>query len=160
MAQAQSCLINGRVFLESPREFKFRAGFCFSGSARDLVTRQICSRPNSAEISHPMTASPGKAGRFLAMGFIALAVLPYLQTLHHDFVNYDDNLYVTENPHVLSGLSWHGIVWAFTTLRSGNWHPLTWLSHMLDVTIWDGWAGGHHLTSVVLHAADACLLFS
>ena len=106
-----------------------------------------------------MTASLGKATRLLAIGVIALAVLPYLQTLHHDFINYDDNLYVTENPHVLSGLTWHGIVWAFTTLRSGNWHPLTWLSHMLDVTIWDGWAGGHHLTNVVLHAANARLLF-
>ncbi len=104
----------------------------------------------------------GHASRVTAMIgalLFALAVLPYLQALRHDFINYDDNLYVTENPHVLHGLNWKGIVWAFTTLKSGNWHPLTWLSHMLDVTMWDGWAGGHHLTSVLLHGVNTLLLF-
>ncbi len=90
---------------------------------------------------------------------IALAVLPYLQTLSHDFINYDDNLYVTENHHVQQGLTLPAISWAFTTFKGGNWHPLTWLSHMLDINIWDGWPGGHHLTNVALHAANTLLLF-
>jgi predicted negative regulator of RcsB-dependent stress response len=97
--------------------------------------------------------------KLLGAVLTALAIVPYLQTLGHDFVNYDDNLYVTENPHVLHGLTWHGLAWAFTTFKSGNWHPLTWISHMLDVAVWDGWAGGHHLTNVVLHAANTFLLF-
>jgi len=98
--------------------------------------------------------------RLLAMAaLIALAALPYLQTFGHDFVNYDDNFYVTENPHVQPGLGWHGVTWAFTTFQGGNWHPLTWLSHMLDETIWGNWAGGHHFTNVVLHAANTLLLF-
>ena len=91
---------------------------------------------------------------------IGLAALPYLQTLSHDFVNYDDNFYVTENPHVQPGLKWHGVTWAFTTFKGGNWHPLTWLSHMLDETIWGNHAGGHHFTSVVLHAANTLLVFA
>ena len=55
---------------------------------------------------------------------ITLAILPYLQTLGHDFVNYDDNLYVSENPHVQQGLTFHSIAWAFTTAKGGNWHPV------------------------------------
>src|SRR3972149_914575 len=66
-------------------------------------------------------------------GFLLLAVLiVFGQTLRYDFVNYDDHLYVYENPQVTHGLTAQGIAWAFTTNHASNWHPLTWLSHMLD----------------------------
>ena len=65
---------------------------------------------------------------------VALAILPYLQTLGHDFVCYDDEFYVVENPHVRPGVTMPGIAWAFTTSSGGNWHPLTWVSHMLDTS--------------------------
>ncbi len=81
------------------------------------------------------------------------------QTLGHDFVNYDDSLYVYDNPLVAQGLTLPGIAWAFATSHSAYWHPLTWLSHMLDCQLWGLNAGGHHLTNVVLHAANAVLLF-
>ena len=89
---------------------------------------------------------------------IALAILPYWQTLRHDFV-YDDYFYVVGNPYVQQGLTWPGIAWAFTTSRGGNWHPVTWLSHMLDVSVWGSEPAAHHLTNVILHAANTLLLF-
>jgi Flp pilus assembly protein TadD len=80
-------------------------------------------------------------------------------TVNNGFVNLDDPLYVYENAHVLSGITWHGIGWAFTNLDAGFWHPLTWLSLMLDCQMFGLWAGGHHLVSLVLHAASTLVLF-
>jgi tetratricopeptide (TPR) repeat protein len=74
-------------------------------------------------------------------------------------VNFDDNTYVLDNPKVVNGLTRSGIIWAFTHFHSGNWHPLTSLSHMLDCQLYRLNAGGHHLTSVLLHAVVAILLF-
>ena len=81
------------------------------------------------------------------------------QTLHHDFVNFDDDKYVYENAVIKRGLSLDGLVWAFTHLHLHNWHPLTTLSNMLDCQLYGLNAGGHHLTNVLLHAAVAMLLF-
>ncbi|HEY5043831.1 MAG TPA: tetratricopeptide repeat protein [Verrucomicrobiae bacterium] len=93
----------------------------------------------------------------LALGLVTL--LLYLPVLHHGFVEYDDQQYVTDNPLVQAGLTWRGFIWAFG-FHAGNWHPLAWLSHMLDCQIYGAWAGGHHLTSVLLHVASTLLLFS
>ena len=89
---------------------------------------------------------------------VALATLPYLQTLRHDFV-YDDYPYVVGNAYVQQGLTWPGIAWAFTTFRAGNWHPVTWLSHLLDISVWGMKPAGHHFTNLMLHAANTLLLF-
>jgi len=75
------------------------------------------------------------------------------------FLNYDDNLYVTANPAVRSGLSGDTVKWAFTTLYAGNWHPVTWLSHALDATLHGDNPAGHHLTSLIIHVANTVLLF-
>jgi tetratricopeptide (TPR) repeat protein len=92
--------------------------------------------------------------------FLALMVwFVFGQTLHHKFVNYDDDVYVYENPMVIQGLTWHGAVWAFTHKHDVNWHPLTTLSHMLDCQIDGLHPGGHHLTNVLLHMAAVILLF-
>lgn len=102
-------------------------------------------------------------GRWLALGicfFLAALVWgDFGQTLHFGFVNFDDDVYVYKNPHVAGGLNWNGIVWAFTHVHSSNWHPLTWLSHMLDCQLYGLNPGGHHLTNILLHAATAILLF-
>jgi protein O-mannosyl-transferase len=90
---------------------------------------------------------------------VTLATLPYFRTLGHDFVCYDDIFYVVENPHVGPGLTIPGIAWAFTTFSGGNWHPVTWLSHMLDASLWGLKPAGHHLTNLILHAANTLLLF-
>jgi len=83
----------------------------------------------------------------------------FLPSLRNDFVNYDDPEYVTDNPHVQSGLSWEGIRWAFATNAASNWHPMTWLSHMADCQFFGKKSWGHHLTSVILHALNTGLLF-
>jgi len=104
---------------------------------------------------------PGSSVRriFPALCLVALIAGVYGQVFRHEFLALDDGQYVTENTHVLPGLGWTGLGWAFTTFHTGNWHPLAWLSHMLDVELFGLWAGGHHLMNVALHAVNAVLLF-
>ena len=93
--------------------------------------------------------------------FLLLAIVAVFgQTARYDFTDCDDNQYVTENPQVMGGVSVEGVVWAFTRSHASNWHPLTWLSHMLDCEFYGlEHPGGHHLTNVILHAANTILLF-
>jgi protein O-mannosyl-transferase len=101
--------------------------------------------------------------RSLAIISSALAVLVvalYLPALRNGFINYDDPDYVTHNSHVLRGLNWENMKWSFGTNNpAANWHPLTWLSHMLDVQLFGLAPWGHHLVNVLLMAADVVLLF-
>ena len=90
---------------------------------------------------------------------VAITWLVFGQTLRYDFVNYDDNEYVYANPNITHGLTIHGIIHAFSRTHSGNWHPLTTLSHMLDCRLWGLRAGGHHFTNVLLHTIAVVLLF-
>ena len=90
---------------------------------------------------------------------VAACLLVFAQTGSFDFINIDDRAYVYENPAVLSGLNWRSVYWAFTAIYSGNWHPLTWLSHMSDVMLFGLDPGKHHLVSVLLHTADSALVF-
>jgi len=87
-------------------------------------------------------------------------LLVFWQVRNFDFTNYDDNLYVTENQHVLSGLTQDGVIWAFTTGHASNWHPLTWLSLMLDCQLFGTNAGWMHLINLFLHLANTLLLFA
>src|SRR5512133_68692 len=98
-------------------------------------------------------------GELLACLLALVTILIFLPVLSFDFTNYDDPYYVTENPAVRAGLTWHGLVWAFSNLQTGNWHPLTWLSHMLDAQLFGLRAGGHHFTSVLIHAGGAVALW-
>ncbi|MHB1024873.1 MAG: tetratricopeptide repeat protein [Desulfobacteria bacterium] len=95
----------------------------------------------------------------IAVTIALLAVTVFWQVLGHPFVNLDDGDYVTTNPVVLGGLSKSGFAWAFSTMHSTNWHPLTWLSHMVDVELFGLNPRGHHLTSLLLHALNSSLLF-
>ena len=83
----------------------------------------------------------------------------FSEVRNHGFLEYDDPMYVTENPHVSSGLTLGGIVWAFATTHASNWHPLTWLSHMLDCDLYGLAPGGHHVTSLLFHIVNTLLLF-
>jgi tetratricopeptide (TPR) repeat protein len=83
----------------------------------------------------------------------------YNPVVHNRFVDFDDLSYILKNFHVLHGLTWDTVKWAFTTGRDGNWHPLTWLSHALDCQLFGLNPVGHHYTSLLLHTANAVLLF-
>jgi len=92
--------------------------------------------------------------------FLTLAVLAaFWQVNNCVFINYDDEDYITENSHIQNGITTEGIQWAFTTNRAANWHPLTWLSHMLDCQLFGLKPGRHHLTNVFFHIANTLLLF-
>ena len=96
---------------------------------------------------------------YVVLAILVLAV--YLPVGGHGFLIYDDNGYVSENRHVLAGLAPESVAWAFSDLGStGNWHPLTWLSHMLDVQLFGPRPGAHHLVNLFFHAANALLLFA
>jgi len=96
----------------------------------------------------------------IALVLGALAALPYLIAGTGDFINLDDNVYVVENGVVRGGLSLPAARWALTSFHAGNWHPLTWLSHLLDVSLFGLDPRGHHLSSVFLHALSTVLLFA
>jgi tetratricopeptide (TPR) repeat protein len=123
------------------------------------------SQPNTPPVKAAVMPSvtAGLNDRWLVLGvclfLAAITLIVFAQTVHHDFFDYDDNVYVYENAPVAGGLTLPGVLWAFTHVHSSNWHPLTWISHMLDCQLYGLNPGGHHLTSVLLHTATAIMLF-
>ena len=95
----------------------------------------------------------------MAALLVVLTLVVFGQVCGHDFTLYDDGLYVTNNRVVRAGLTAGGLAWALTTTHASNWHPLTWASHMLDVSLYGMNPAGHHLTNLLFHAANAALLF-
>lgn len=107
-----------------------------------------------------MDLSESKSTRILICLALALATVGiYCRVAGFDFVGFDDPLYVTGNPMVRDGLTLRGLRWAFTHGAAGNWHPLTWISLMLDAQLFGPYAGGYHLVNVGFHAANSVLLF-
>lgn len=95
----------------------------------------------------------------IALTLAVVTFLVYSPLLTFGFVNYDDPQYVLNNPHVKNGLTFEGIAWAFSGRHATNWHPLTWISHMLDVQLFGLNAWGHHLTNILFHVVNTLLLF-
>ena len=89
----------------------------------------------------------------------AVTFAVYLPVRNYSFLFYDDNVYVSDNAQVKLGLSWQGIKWAFTTGYGSNWHPLTWLSLMLDCELFGVKSGPMHIVNVLFHIANSILLF-
>jgi protein O-mannosyl-transferase len=109
----------------------------------------------------PVTAPLTSTAHPVVLGLILVLVslVLYNPAGHHPFADYDDDHYVTDNPHVSQGLDWNTIQWAFTTNAEANWHPLTWLSHQLDCQLFRLNPAGHHYVNVLLHAMNVWLLF-
>jgi protein O-mannosyl-transferase len=99
-------------------------------------------------------------GRWIAIGLTLITLIAYASLSKNGFVSWDDDYYITENSQVLRGLTWPGVVWAFTTGQGANWHPLTSLSHLLDVQLFGLNAGMHHSINLALHVLNTLLLFA
>lgn len=95
----------------------------------------------------------------ICMALALTTIIAYEPVRLNRFVNYDDDVYVTENPHVKEGITRDSILWAFTTGHGNNWHPLTWLSHMLDCELFGLEPFWHHLSNLLFHIANTLLLF-
>ena len=104
--------------------------------------------------------SPRTRDFCIVLGLLIVGWCIYGQTLGFPFISFDDPGYVYDNPHVRQGLTWDGWHWAWTSFERSNWHPLTWLSLMLDAQFYGLNAGGYHLTNLLLHLANAVLLFA
>ena len=95
----------------------------------------------------------------ISLGLVAVLVGVFWPVRTHEFITYDDPNYITENVRVQAGLTWQNVLWAFRTTSESNWHPLTWLSHMLDCQWFGLNAGAHHLINVLFHGINSVLLF-
>lgn len=109
--------------------------------------------PNFLDIEH------NRIKLLIILLLIIMTIAAYWQLTECDFISFDDNLYVTENRQVQSGITIEGIIWAFTTFHAGNWHPLTWLSHMVDCQLYGLNPMGHHWTNLLFHMANTLLIF-
>ncbi len=110
-------------------------------------------------MSSPSSQPAARPERPIALALVAVVLAVYGQTLGFGFIGFDDPGYVYHNPHVCAGLTWDGLRWACTTFQQANWHPLTWLSLMLDAQLFGLRAGGFHLTNLLLHLLNTLLLF-
>jgi len=117
---------------------------------QDFAAASAPSAPWTAKLRYPWV---------ICLLLVLGTFLAYHIVRRNGFVDYDDGDYVSANPHVESGLTWANIVWAFTTGHASNWHPLTWLSHMLDYQLFGRNPGAQHLMNVALHIANTLLLF-
>ncbi len=95
----------------------------------------------------------------IAAGLTLLTFLIFLPVVHCEFTDYDDDVFVTNNPQVAAGLTWEGIHWAFTAADIDYWRPLSWLSHMWDMELFGPVAGGHHLVNLLIHCAAVVMAF-
>jgi len=96
---------------------------------------------------------------WVAAALVLGTALLYWPVAAFDFTNFDDNVYILYNDHLKNGFSWAGLQWCFQAGYSSNWHPLTWMSHMLDCQLFGLRPGPPHVVNVLLHAADSVLLF-
>jgi tetratricopeptide (TPR) repeat protein len=120
------------------------------------MSRRLKKSPR--EKNEPTTREGGRVAT-ICVCLVGIIWFVFGQTLHFEFINFDDGAYVIKNPQVTRGLTSEGIVWAFTHVHAANWHPVTWLSHMVDCQFYGLNAGWHHFTNVLLHMVTAILLF-
>ena len=120
--------------------------------------RTVAANARSAvRFSHRPTF--GRPDLLILLGLAVVTFALYAQVIGHQFITLDDPTYIQENPMVNRGVTLGGLVWAFSTFYAGNWHPLTWISHMIDSQLFGTIAGGHLLVNALIHTANTLLLF-
>lgn len=107
----------------------------------------------------PFPLTEKKSFTLICLALVLVTFAVYSPILHYGFINFDDEAYITGNPHVTSGLTSTNIIWAFKSSEQANWHPLTWISHQADCSMFGLNAGGHHLIDLLFHIANTLLLF-
>jgi tetratricopeptide (TPR) repeat protein len=124
------------------------------------MAKQRKKKPSKSPVPPP--AAPKRDWRYVAgvAALVVVTLIVYASVVSDPFITLDDHEYVSHNDHVLGGLSASGIGWAFSTFHAANWHPLTWISHMIDVSLFDTKAGAHHFMNVLFHALAAAALFA
>jgi tetratricopeptide (TPR) repeat protein len=133
-----------------------------SGILKNMSKNKNRSKKNTPEFFNSrLEKGPSLrfASFYVCLALVAITWFVFGQTLRHDFVDFDDHVYVYQNPVITRGLSVDGVLGAFTHPHARNWHPLTTISHMLDCQLFGLKAGGHHFTNVVLHTIAVLLLF-
>src|ERR1035441_1882944 len=121
--------------------------------------RATKSKPAPMRAATPVVAQPRFPVWLLAVVLALVTIALYWPATGFDFINYDDSTFVTSSADVQGGLNWERVKWAFGPNEGDYWHPLTWLSLMLDVSLFGQGAGGFHFTNVALHAVNGVLLF-
>ncbi len=121
--------------------------------------RRFRRRESSTRGRAGVNLSPRTLALIIASLLVLATVALYYPVSSHGFLNYDDDIYVINNPQVHAGLSWETLKWAFTSFHASNWHPLTWLSHAADYQMFGLDAGRHHDTNLLLHVLNVLLLF-
>jgi tetratricopeptide (TPR) repeat protein len=128
------------------------------GRSQNRESQESCPEGAGAAFQRQHFGAAKAHPRLMGLLLALVTLLVYLPVTRDGFVVFDDSTYVTENQVVQNGLTWAGIQWAFTTGHGGNWHPLTWLSHMTDCELFGLNAGAHHSVNALFHAANAVLL--
>jgi tetratricopeptide (TPR) repeat protein len=142
---------------------RFLIAIIRSGAMGDTLNQSADSLPAGDSLTVSGGALVGRGSGLRSWGVCAVLFLGtfllFSPALNHGFADYDDPVYVTQNIHVHKGLAWESVRWAFTTGDAANWHPLTWLSHMLDWKLYGDDPRGHHATSIFIHSLNAVLAF-
>src|SRR5437867_11568798 len=113
--------------------------------------------PKAFEVSHVTTFE--RSDLLILLGLAVVTFGIYAQVIGHRFITLDDLSYIEGNPMVNRGVTLGGLAWAFTTFHEANWHPLTWIAHMIDSQLFGVIAGGHLLVNALIHAANTLLVF-
>jgi tetratricopeptide (TPR) repeat protein len=128
------------------------------GRSQNRENQESCPGDPGAAFQRKHFGAAKARPRLIGLLLALITLLAYLPVARDLFINYDDQVYVTDNRTVQNGLTWAGVKWAFTTGYASNWHPVTWLSHMLDCELFSLNAGAQHYVNVLFHAANAVLL--